>query len=69
MFQYRIAKVFLAKWAVCLDLKPVSTALLMEVVLWVAFKHDYLILALEFLLANATLGIWYNFVIVAIWDT
>ena len=69
MFQYCISKVILAKWAVCLDFKPVSAALLVEVMLWVALKNDYFIFALKFLLANATLCVRNNFVIVAVWDT
>ena len=69
MFQYCISKVILAKWAVCLDFEPVSTTLLVEVMLHVALKNDYFIFALKFLLANAALSIWNNFVIVAIWNT
>ena len=69
MFKYRVSEVTLTKWAVCLDFKPVSSALLVEVMLWVALKNDYFIFALKFLLANAAPCVRNYFVIVAVWNT
>jgi len=61
-------KVFLAKGAVCLYIKPFGAAILVEVMLRVAFENDYFIFLLEFLLANTAVGFWNRFVVVAIWD-